>query len=173
MTDKKQVKGLLDYISLEPGEEADFATNSKDYVFGMGIGATDEVRDLAIIGQIYINIQKLKNLNKNDNGRPKKSILLGIDQKRVFALWFMIKDWSQVKKSMSSNRELILLAQENECSITTKKLFVGMIPTLEQSVSRGRNKLEVDENWNSEICEQLFENLSRSEIINYTKEHQY
>jgi hypothetical protein len=162
MTDKKQVKGLLDYISLEPGEEADFATNSKDYVFGMGIGATDEVRDLAIIGQIYINIQKFKNLNKNDNGRPKKSILLGIDQKRVFALWFMIKDWSQVKKSMSSNRELILLAQENECSITTKKLFVGMTPTLEQSVSRGRNKLEVDENWNSGICEQLFENLRNS-----------
>jgi hypothetical protein len=28
-----------------------------------------------------------------------------------------------------------------------------------QAVSRGRNKLEVDENWNSEICEQLFENL--------------
>ena len=71
----------------------------------------------------------------------------------------MIKDWSLVKKSNTSNRELILLAQENECSITTKKLFIGMIPTLEQSVSRGRNKLEVDENWNSEICEQLFENL--------------
>ena len=63
MTDKKQVKGLLDYISLKPGEEAEFAPNSEDYVFGMGIGATDEVRDLAIIGQIYINIQKLKNLN--------------------------------------------------------------------------------------------------------------
>lgn len=159
MTNKKQVKGLLDYISLKPGEEADFATNSKDYVFGMGIGATNEVRDLAIIGRIYINIQKLKKLSKNPNGRPKKSILLGIDQKRVFALWFMIKDWSLVKKSNTSNRELILLAQENEYSITTKKLFIGMIATLEQSVSRGRNKLEVDENWNSEICEQLFENL--------------
>lgn len=159
MTNKKQVKGLLDYISLKPGEEADFATNSKDYVFGMGIGATNEVRDLAIIGRIYINIQKLKKLSKNPNGRPKKSILLGIDQKRVFALWFMIKDWSLVKKSNTSNRELILFAQENEYSITTKKLFIGMIATLEQSVSRGRNKLEVDENWNSEICEQLFENL--------------
>ncbi|MGB1344214.1 MAG: hypothetical protein ACPH9M_06070 [Amylibacter sp.] len=162
MTDKKQVKGLLDYISLKPGEEADFATNSGDYVFGMGIGATEEVRDLAIIGRIYINIQKLKNLNKNDNGRPKKSILLGIDQKRVFALWFMIKDWSQVKKSNTSNRDLIHLAKENKSSITTKKLFIGSIATLEQSMSRGRNKLEVDENWNSEICEQLFENLRNS-----------
>ncbi|MDA8811644.1 hypothetical protein N9Z04_03755 [Amylibacter sp.] len=159
MTDKKQIKGLLDYISLKPGEEAELAPNSEDYVFGIGIGATDEVHNLAIIGSLYINIQKLKTLNKNDNGRPKKSILLGIDQKRVFALWFMIKDWSQVKKSNTSNRDLILLAKENECSITTKKLFIGMIATLEQSVSRGRNKLEVDENWNSEICEQLFENL--------------
>ena len=159
MTDKKQIKGLLDYISLKPGEEAELAPNSEDYVFGMGVGATKEARDLAIIGSIYINIQKLKKLSKNPNGRPKKSILLGIDQKRVFALWFMIKDWSLVKKSNTSNRELILFAQENEYSITTKKLFVGMTPTLEQSVSRGRNKLEVDENWNSEICEQLFENL--------------
>lgn len=159
MTDKKQIKGLLDYISLKPGEEAELAPNSEDYVFGMGVGATKEARDLAIIGSIYINIQKLKKLSKNPNGRPKKSILLGIDQKRVFALWFMIKDWSLVKKSNTSNRELILFAQENEYSITTKKLFIGMIPTLEQSVSRGRNKLEVDENWNSEICKQLFENL--------------
>ena len=159
MTDKKQIKGLLDYISLKPGEEAELAPNSEDYVFGMGVGATNEARDLAIIGSIYINIQKLKKLSKNPNGRPKKSILLGIDQKRVFALWFMIKDWSLVKKSNTSNRELILFAQENEYSITTKKLFIGMIATLEQSVSRGRNKLEVDENWNSEICEQLFENL--------------
>ena len=127
MTDKKQIKGLLDYISLKPGEEAELAPNSEDYVFGMGVGATKEARDLAIIGSIYINIQKLKKLSKNPNGRPKKSILLGIDQKRVFALWFMIKDWSLVKKSNTSNRELILFAQENEYSITTKKLFIGMI----------------------------------------------
>ena len=25
MTDKKQIKGLLDYISLKPGEEAEYA----------------------------------------------------------------------------------------------------------------------------------------------------
>ena len=42
MTDKKQVKGLLDYISLKRGEEAELAPNSKDYVFGMGLGATEE-----------------------------------------------------------------------------------------------------------------------------------
>ena len=36
MTDKKQVKGLLDYISLKPGEEAEYASNTEDYVTGMG-----------------------------------------------------------------------------------------------------------------------------------------
>ena len=74
----------------------------------------------------------------------------------------MIKDWSQVKKSNTSNRDLIHLAKKNESSVITKKLFIGSIPTLEQSMSRGRNKLVVDENWNSEICEQLFENLRNS-----------
>ena len=42
MTNKKQVKGLLDYISLKPGEEAELAPNSEDYVFGMGLGATKQ-----------------------------------------------------------------------------------------------------------------------------------
>ena len=29
MTDKKQIKGLLDYISLKPGEEAEYAQIQK------------------------------------------------------------------------------------------------------------------------------------------------
>jgi len=49
MTDKKQVKGLLDYISLKPGEEAEYVLNSEDpysegYVSGMGLGATEEAK---------------------------------------------------------------------------------------------------------------------------------
>ena len=48
MTDKKQVKGLLDYISLKPGEEAELAPNSEDYVFGMGLGATEASNKMGI-----------------------------------------------------------------------------------------------------------------------------
>ena len=36
MTDKKQIKGLLDYISLKPGEEAEYAPNSEDYCIWNG-----------------------------------------------------------------------------------------------------------------------------------------
>ena len=61
MTDKKQIKGLLDYISLKPGEEAEYATNSEDYIFGMGVGATKEARDLAIIGSDLHQYSKIKN----------------------------------------------------------------------------------------------------------------
>ena len=50
MTDKKQVKGLLDYISLKPNEEAEYASNSEDYVFGMGLGATKQATRWAYKG---------------------------------------------------------------------------------------------------------------------------
>ena len=54
MTDKKQVKGLLDYISLKPNEEAEYASNSEDYVSGMGLGATEQATRLGIqIGILY------------------------------------------------------------------------------------------------------------------------
>lgn len=53
MTDKKQVKGLLDYISLKPNEEAEYASNSEDYVFGMGLGATEEAKHFVKIGKLY------------------------------------------------------------------------------------------------------------------------
>ena len=162
MTDKKQVKGLLDYISLKSDEEAEVAPNSEGYVFGMGLGATEETKRWAYKGFLLESGERFEKINKKINGRPKVSFLLGIDQKRVFALWFMIKDWSQVKKSNTSNRDLILLAKKNECCITTKKLFTGMIATLEQSVSRGRNKFVVDESWNSEVCEKLHEGLSQT-----------
>ena len=57
MTDKKQVKGLLDYISLKPGEEAEYAPNSEDYVSGMGLGATEEAKLLCKNWKTYHEIE--------------------------------------------------------------------------------------------------------------------
>ena len=42
MTDKKQVKGLLDYISLKSDKEAELVQNAEEYVYGLGLGATEE-----------------------------------------------------------------------------------------------------------------------------------
>ena len=71
MTDKKQIKGLLDYISLKPGEEAELAPNSEDYVFGMGLGATKQATRWAYKGFFLESGERIEKIKKNINGRPK------------------------------------------------------------------------------------------------------
>jgi hypothetical protein len=162
MTDKKQVKGLLDYISLKPGEEAELAPNSEDYVFGMGLGATKQATRWAYKGFLLESGERIEKIKKKINGRPKVSFFKKKDNLRVFALWYMIKNWPQDERSKITNRDLILLAQEVSYSKKTKELFDdSMSANIEQSVSRGRTALKIDANWNSEVCEKLYENLGK------------
>ena len=163
MTDKKQIKGLLDYISLKPGEEAEYATNSEDYVSGMGFGATKQATRWAYKGFLLESGERIEKIKKKINGRPKVSFFKKKDNLRVFALWYMIKDWPQDKRSKITNRELILLAQEVSYSKNTKELFDdSMSSNIEQSVSRGRTALKIDADWNSEVCEKLYESISQT-----------
>ena len=163
MTDKKQVKGLLDYISLKPGEKAGLAPNSEDYVFGMGLWATKQATRWAYKGFLLESGERIEKIKKKINGRPKVSFFKKKDNLRVFALWYMIKDWPQDKRSKITNRELILLAQEVSYSKNTKELFDdSMSSNIEQSVSRGRTALKIDADWNSEVCEKLYESISQT-----------
>jgi hypothetical protein len=163
MTDKKQVKGLLDYISLKRGEEAELAPNSKDYVFGMGLGATEEATRWAYKAFLQENTERFESTNKKPNGRPKISFFKKKNNRRAFALWFLMKNRTQNKRAKITNRDLILLAQEVYNSNSTKDLFSERITaTIEQSVSRGRTSLKIDENWNSEVCEKLYESLMQT-----------
>ena len=105
----------------------------------------------------------LRKIKKKINGRPKVSFFKKKDNLRVFALWYMIKDWPQDKRSKITNRELILLAQEVSYSKNTKELFDdSMSSNIEQSVSRGRTALKIDADWNSEVCEKLYESISQT-----------
>ena len=162
MTDKKQIKGLLDYISLKPGEEAEYAPNSEDYVSGMGLGATKQATRWAYKGFLLENRERLESITKKTNGRPTKSFFEKKDNLRVFALWYMIKNLAQTKRAKITNRELISLAKKASYSQVTRELFDdSMSANIEQSVSRGRAALKIDENWNSEVCEKLYENLGK------------
>ena len=74
-----------------------------------------------------------------------------------------MKNCTQNIKAKITNRDLILLAQEVYNSDSTKDLFNERITaTIEQSVSRGRTSLKIDENWNSEVCEKLYESLMQT-----------
>ena len=163
MTDKKQVKGLLDYISLKPGEEAELVPNVEDYVFGIGLGATEEATRWAYKGFLQEKRERFKSTNKKLNGRPKISFFRKKNNRRAFAIWFLMKNCRQNIKAKISNRDLILKAQEVYNSDSTKELFNERITaTIEQSVSRGRTSLKNDENWNSEVCEKLYESLMQT-----------
>jgi len=163
MTNKKQVKGLLDYISLKPGEEAELVPNAEDYVFGIGLGATEEATRWAYKGFLQENRDRFKSTNKKLNGRPKISFFRKKNNRRAFAIWFLMKNYRQNIKAKISNRDLILKAQEVYNSDSTKELFNERITaTIEQSVSRGRTSLKIDENWNSEVCEKLYESLMQT-----------
>ena len=111
MTDKKQIKGLLDYISLKPGEEADFATNSEDYVSGMGLGATEEAKLYAKIGRLYHEIENMKDANSQIDvtdktktlGRPRSKRFRNTSSSR-FHLWHIAQEFPEGIRQDLTNR---------------------------------------------------------------------
>ena len=166
MTDKKQIKGLLDYISLKPGEEAEFAPNSEDYVFWMGLGATEEAKLYAKIGKLYHEIENMKNANnqtsitdtKKISGRPRKQKALGMHQVRALYLWQIAQEFSEDKRQDLSNRYMITLVKKlGETSRPLVRKSEEMWPSaydesLQQSVSRGKTWWEIDHKWHSDKC---------------------
>ena len=75
----------------------------------------------------------------------------------------MVKAWPQSKRAKITNRDLISLAQKVSYSNTAQELFdESMSANIEQSVSRGRTALKIDKNWDSEVCEKQYKNLSQT-----------
>ena len=183
MTDKKQVKGLLDYISLKPGEEAEYATNSEDpysedYVSGMGLGATEEAKLYAKIGRLYHEIENMKDANSQIDvtdktktlGRPKKQKALGIHQVRALILWHIAQGFPEGIRQDLTNRYMIAYVQK--LGKTSRPLvgksgkvgdsekiwpdIDGINNSLEQSVSRGKTWWGIDHEWQSDKCYKFF-----------------
>ena len=125
MTDKKQIKGLLDYISLKPGEEAEYVANSEDpysedYVSGMGLGATEEAKLYAKIGKLYHETENIKEANSQIDvtdktktlGRPKKQKVLELHQVRAFHLWRIAQEFPEGIRQDLTNRYMIAYVQK-------------------------------------------------------------
>ena len=130
MTDKKQIKGLLDYISLKPDEEAEVTPNSEDYVPGMGLGATEEAKHFARIGKLYLEkleqdvvidqILSQKTAFNETNiteiektlGRPKRQKALGIHQVRALILWHIAQGFPEGIRQDLTNRYMIAYVQK-------------------------------------------------------------
>ena len=181
MTDKKQVKGLLDYISLKPGGDAEYAPNSEDpysedYVPEMGLGATEEAKHFARIGKLYLekleqdvvidqilsqktafNEANVTEIEKT-SGRPRKQKILELHQVRAFHLWHIAQEYSEDTRQDLTNRYMLELVQK--LGKTSRSLVgkserlwtVGNNESLEQSVSRGKTWWGIDHKWHSDKC---------------------
>jgi len=176
MTDKKQVKGLLDYISLKPDEEAEITPNSEDYVPGMGLGATEEAKHFARIGKLYLekleqdvvidqilsqktafNETNITEIEKT-TGRPSKQKALGIHQVRALILWHIAQEFPEGIRQDLTNRSMIAYVQKRGKTSQplegkSERLWtVGNNESLEQSVSKGKTWWKIDHNWHSDKC---------------------
>ena len=89
---------------------------------------------------------------KNKGGRPSKK--WGKGSRRAFVLWLIARELPLEERRKISNRKLIQCAQKMQY----KALFSNCaFTTIEHSVARGKTTLEIDREWNSEVCKKLFE----------------
>jgi hypothetical protein len=103
MTKSKPVRGLLDYISLKPGEKPEWEPISESYVPGMGLGASKDAIRWAYKGYLVERYQhqekiiaQIKAQMKQNTkiGPPKKTPEFRVDNLRAYYLWFLVRDWA-------------------------------------------------------------------------------
>ena len=162
MTERKKVRGPMGIIEAQiNGEEWEIESPSPDYVPGMGMGATKQATRWAWIGMQAEISNAIAEKSKRPAHRPKKDPLETMDAVRAFAAWRMCKNLRRIlgkPDAKITTRELICLIQlvENEMGVDRRQQFFNRDDTTnEQSVSRGKNHLEIDADWNSKVCEEL------------------
>ena len=154
--EKQAIAGLLGVVDTKDWSALDILVNS----IGLGFGASTEAKRLALLGyyqeQIAILDRELEK-HKPKRGRPSKDPLYSKDAMRAFMLWELSHNFVGVDKRVTiSNRSLIDLAIQFENILNipnNERVFPN--GNWEQSVSRGKKILEIDNNWQSKVCDKL------------------
>lgn len=160
---KKKVRGLLDLVSVSEGEvwEWEHPPYSEQHMPGMGFGADKQTTRWAYIGYLTELHQQIVSIKKKA-GRKQLGKYQSIDCRRALALWEYVQlSYPKKDRNKLTTRQLIDDLQNiEESSGQASGLFSKMVNSLEQSVSRGRSQLKIDEHWNCIVCEKLTRNLS-------------
>jgi len=123
----------------------------------IGAGTCDRAKFLILLGYAHEqNILAKRRLAPPSVGRPSKGNYGGIDCFRAFTIWRFAKILDFAKAL--SNREWIdVMVQLAELGIVERHVFPAHSGnTLEQSVSRGKTKLEISDDWlSSVLCEKF------------------
>jgi hypothetical protein len=117
---------------------------------------------------LHVGINEMERYSaKRPKGRPKVEALASQDARRAFRLWEAVKMLREFEKAHGlestavSNRNLIEAQMKVEPRIFAGEPDEWLFPTtvafetLEQSVSRGKTKLKIDPDWQSELCEEI------------------
>lgn len=159
---KKIIRGLLDLVDLEEGEDWEFEKPSESYMPGMGLGATPDAIRWAYKGyQLERNqiIENVLSLTKTGRGRPKISDKVKKPQMRAFVMWAELRAYPEAFRKHASNRELIhWMRSRKDLLPEAAKLWSGH-SNLERSLSEGRSYWEIDDKWESEKCEEYWRHL--------------
>ena len=158
----RTVQGLLDLVVASAnGEPWEPALSIYDFVPGMGVGASEQAIRWAWVGRLIEMERAIEKSLKRPAHRPRKQSYEKKDAWRAYLAWNMC--WN-VRRALGapdgkiSNRELIRCIRdvENKLQIPNdKRAFTSTDATCEQSLSRGKKLLEIDNNWNSEVCEKV------------------
>lgn len=158
MTAKKPVRGLLDFAEAEEqGEGWEFTEQALDELgLALSLGATEQARRWALIGQVYEAQMKLR----RPAHRPKQDPLTHKDAIRAFAAWEMCWALRRIvgnPKAHIANRELICAIQfaEKAKSIDAGERLFPDAGNHDASLSRGKKILGIDEDWTCKVCEEV------------------
>ena len=139
MTKSKQIRGILDYISLKPGEEFEWEPISETYVPGMGLGASKYAIRWAYKGFMLEGAELAQKAAKklepqilelNVGGAPKKKALRTDDGRRAFFLWFILRVYPEDDRCGLTNRRAIPLAAQ--AHVPGKKKHFGLKVSYQQ-----------------------------------------
>ena len=152
---KKQVHGLIDYIEAIGSEEDwEFAPINETIVRGMGVGASAEAIRWAYKG-FLAELHENSKISKKA-GRKKLAEHENIDCERTQIIWLYVHMFRNQLGTKPKNRHLISTMQRlGQTDKRIAKLFPTSHARLESSVSRGKKLLEINENWESKVCEEL------------------
>ena len=81
MREPKQIRGILDYISLKPGEEFEWEPISESYVRGMGLGASKDAIRWAYKGYLVERYQHQEKIIAQIKAQMKQNTKIGPPEK--------------------------------------------------------------------------------------------
>ena len=164
--DNHHALGLLDFVTQVDRQDNDDAAAATDLL------AVLHVR----INELDVKIAALQ--PAFEKRKPKRGKPLGrwFDEGRAYSVWLLAHTVWARQNGMGgavdfrlakrvTTRDLVALAKaigwDNGPIVRGgRALFDASAKTIEESVSRGRKKLQIDDGWKSEACEGIFRKLS-------------